>query len=700
VELLGYAQPCIAHPGQTVEVKVSTTQPGFTAEVIRLGLTEEPIASYGSFPGRHQELIGGSYLTAKIQPAPLAGHSVQFWFFPTLLNGPQCLLAGFASSGGWEVAIGADRRVNVARLSGAGDVLTAVSAGPVLQARRWYFAAVSWDAAGLVTLTVTARDSRAAPSQEGPYDLGGSCPPASLVTVGAAVPGGRPLRCFNGKIDTPQLFTGSGELRHEWRFGPGAALPPHLVPDHGPARCDGVLVNMPTLGVTGRNWTPGTESFRTAPQEYQAAHFHSDDLSDAGWATDLSFEVPAGWPSGVYGIRLRAGEHEDVVPLIVSATTGTQDVAVLLPTFSYLAYANEHASWERPIKASAGGAGSLTVTERDRFTAEHRLLSLYELHADGSGTCLSSWRRPVLNMRPGYHLPLVRGPHQFSADLELLYWLESRGASFDVITDDDLHRRGAAALERYRVVLTGSHPEYVSRQLLDGLDSYLASGGRLMYLGGNGFYWVTTAPGDDPFVIEVRRGMAGTRVWESPPGEWHQAMTGEHGGLWRHRGRPPQALAGVGFTAQGFDRSLPYEINPYTERSAFIVEGIDTEALLGQTGSVLGGPAGFEIDRADPALGTPDHAVVVASARRFSGAYQGAVEDVTTADSQQGGDVSDLVRSDVVFFETGAGGAVFSVGSIAWCGALRDGDSETPVGRMTWNVLSRFREEEPFGTDV
>jgi N,N-dimethylformamidase len=617
-----------------------------------------------------------------------------------LLNGPQCLLAGFASTGGWEVAIGADRRVNVARLSGAGDVLTAVSAGPVLQARRWYFAAVSWDAAGLVTLTVAARDSRAAPSQEGPYDLGGSCPPASLVTVGAAVPGGRPLRCFDGKIDTPQLFTGSGELRHEWRFGPGAALPPHLVPDHGPARCDGVLVNMPTLGVTGRNWTPGTESFNTAPQEYQAAHFHSDDLSDAGWATDLSFEVPAGWPSGVYGIRLRAGEHEDVVPLIVSATTGTQDVAVLLPTFSYLAYANEHASWERPIKASAGGAGSLTVTERDRFTAEHRLLSLYELHADGSGTCLSSWRRPVLNMRPGYHLPLVRGPHQFSADLELLYWLESRGASFDVITDDDLHRRGAAALERYRVVLTGSHPEYVSRQLLDGLDSYLASGGRLMYLGGNGFYWVTTAPGDDPFVIEVRRGMAGTRVWESPPGEWHQTMTGEHGGLWRHRGRPPQALAGVGFTAQGFDRSLPYEINPYTERSAFIVEGIDTEALLGQTGSVLGGPAGFEIDRADPALGTPDHAVVVASARRFSDAYQGAVEDVTTADSQQGGDVSDLVRSDVVFFETGAGGAVFSVGSIAWCGALRDGDSETPVGRMTWNVLSRFREEEPFGTDV
>jgi N,N-dimethylformamidase len=49
-----------------------------------------------------------------------------------------------------------------------------------------------------------------------------------------------------------------------------------------------------------------------------------------------------------------------------------------------------------------------------------------------------------------------------------------------------------------------------------------------------------------------------------------------------------------------------------------------------------------------------------------------------------------------VFFETGAGGAVFSVGSIAWCGALRAGGAETPVGRMTWNVLHRFLDEAPF----
>ena len=74
--------------------------------------------------------------------------------------------------------------------------------------------------------------------------------------------------------------------------------------------------------MTGRNWTPGTESLVVRPEEYRAAYFHEDDLTDAGWETSLSFQVPAEWPSGAYGIRLRAGEHEDVVPLIVSAAPG------------------------------------------------------------------------------------------------------------------------------------------------------------------------------------------------------------------------------------------------------------------------------------------------------------------------------------------------------------------------------------------
>ena len=715
MELLGYTQPVVARPGQPVDVKVSTSQPAVTAEVVRLGLAEGPVLSTFTFPGRRQELVSGSHFVADLDgDQGAAGPTVQFWFFPTRLAGRQTLLAGLGAEGGWEVGIGEDARLSAAALTAEGELLRAVCSGPVISERQWYFAAVCWHGDGRVSIAVTPRPGRFREIEEHELDPAARWP--RRVIVAAAVPlrgaGARPLRCFDGKIDTPRLFArvlAPDELRalaadapaaqipglrHEWRFGADAVTPPFLVRDHGPGRRDGTLVNLPTLGVTGRNWTPASESFVTAPGQYQAAHFHSDDLGDAGWQTDWRFEVPADWRSGVYGIQLRAGEHEDTVPFIVTAAgqprpVGHTATAVLLPTFSWLAYANEHASWERPIKASIGGAAEMIVTDADRFTSRHRLLSLYELHEDGSGTCISSWRRPVLNLRPGYQLPLVRGPHQFSADLELLHWLESRGADVDVITDDDLHRDGVRVLEPYRVVLTGSHPEYVSGQLLDALDDYLDSGGRLMYLGGNGFYWVTTAP-QDPWLIEVRRGMAGTRVWESPPGELHQAMTGERGGLWRHRGRPPQALTGVGFTAQGFDRSLPYRVRP--QAPGFMLAGIDSAVLIGEGGSVLGGAAGFEIDRMDTALGTPPDAVLVASAQDFSDAYQGAVEDVTTADSQQGGSVSELVRSDVVFFETGSGGAVFSVGSIAWCGALRD----TLVGQLTWNVLSRFLDPTPF----
>jgi hypothetical protein len=37
--------------------------------------------------------------------------------------------------------------------------------------------------------------------------------------------------------------------------------------------------------------------------------------------------------------------------------------------------------------------------------------------------------------------------------------------------------------------VTGSHPEYHTPQMLDALQAYRDHGGRLVYLGGNGFYW-------------------------------------------------------------------------------------------------------------------------------------------------------------------------------------------------------------------
>jgi N,N-dimethylformamidase len=58
--------------------------------------------------------------------------------------------------------------------------------------------------------------------------------------------------------------------------------------------------------------------------------------------------------------------------------------------------------------------------------------------------------------------------------------------------------------------------------------------------------------------------------------------------------------------------------------------------------------------------------------------------------------VSDKIHADLCFFEGPKGGAVFSVGSIAWCGGLTHKSGETTVSRVTENVLRRFMDSRPF----
>ena len=107
------------------------------------------------------------------------------------------------------------------------------------------------------------------------------------------------------------------------------------------------------------------------------------------------------------------------------------------------------------------------------------------------------------------------------------------------------------------------------------------------------------------------------------------------------------------------------------------------------------GAAGFELDRAERSLGTPAHALVLASSSGHSDAYQHVIEEVLMSDSQQGGTVSSKVRADMVYFEYPKGGAVFSASSIAWCGALSHNQYDNNVSRITDNVLRRFAADGP-----
>ncbi len=727
---VAYTKPVVAHSGDMVECMVSCASETYRAHLVQLTRGGGQVLAGGftplERPGRRQNFPRGSYLRAGLPDWPSGGDggaTIQCWVFPTLLEGRQCLMSLAGTGSGWDLEIENDT-IALRHFSPDAIAGTAIASSLQLQQGRWYFVAACIDSShrrAALAAAPAAPPGRAAPPLKTTWVEGsGNWAPPGTALIGASSNEGGPARHFNGKIDSPRLFSrclsetdlqalalgaaprSVGGLAAAWRFDPVHDSNTGTVQDLGPMRAHAELVNMPMLAVTGRNWTGAHLDFAKAPEEYQAAHFHADDLSDCGWDPDFAFNVPEDWPNGVYGVELHSDGERDVVPFIVTVSESrrpTAPLAVLLPTFSYLAYANEHASWQNPI----GSTGELerlaaAVGSADYFVAEEELNSIYDRHRDGTGVCFSSWLRPVLNLRPDYDMPLVRGPHQLSADLELLRWLDAQQIPYDVITDDDLHRSGVGTLAKFRAVVTGTHPEYWSPQMLSGLDEYLATGGRLVYLGGNGFYWVTICPSGRTDLIEVRRGRSGTRVWESAAGEEHHAFTGERGGTWRNRGWPPQRLVGVGFTAQGFDVSLPYQwaITAEHPGAGFIAAGIDTACALGDSGSVLGGAAGFEIDRADERLGTLPGAVLVARATGYSDAYQGVVEDVTTADSRQGGTVCELVRSDVVFMTTESGAAVFSVGSIAWCGSLGARAGKNDVARATRNVLERFVDPKPF----
>ena len=182
--------------------------------------------------------------------------------------------------------------------------------------------------------------------------------------------------------------------------------------------------------------------YRRAREQYGGIHFHDSDLLDAGWDVGFAFEVPADLPSGVYAARLRTITSEDYVPFFVRPPRGTAtaDIAFLAPTVSYLAY------------AGTGGTG-------------FQPMSLYSTHTDGSGVAYSSRLRPITNMRPKID---TRNPWQFMADTHLVDWLDVKGFTVDVVTDHDLHAEGAALLEPYNVVLTGTHPEYYSWEMFHG----------------------------------------------------------------------------------------------------------------------------------------------------------------------------------------------------------------------------------------
>ena len=113
--------------------------------------------------------------------------------------------------------------------------------------------------------------------------------------------------------------------------------------------------------------------------------------------------------------------------------------------------------------------------------------------------------------------------------------------------------------------------------------------------------------------------------------------------------------------------------------------------FIGNFGFSGGGAAGYELDRADPRLGTPENAVILAVSENHPDHFVMPPEQwLTHVKTWSGPPENELIRSDMVYFTVPGGGQVFSTGSITFTGSLPWNDFENNISRLLENVIRRF----------
>jgi N,N-dimethylformamidase len=751
IKIFGYADKISVIPGETLDIHVSADAvTSVQAQLVRLihgdqhpdgpGFVEQEIAcgANGDWPVQKQYTQVGSYLEVTDPDRRLAiegSLTLYAFIYPSLprIGLRQCLLGRWDNTRNFGYCLGINQKGHLEFWVGQGSEVDYVETEVPMFAEVWYFVAATFDAGtGRATIHQEGTGTR--------YNnlLGRVCPidyrshvsetfrfqQRHLPDTPFLLAGSRDWheargpfvsQTYCGKIDRPGVH--GRALSEDELAAIGRGHPPpangmmaywdtcagytdsgidDVVHEVGPYRLHARGYNRPVRAQTGWNWSGRNDCFRLAPQEYGGIEFHYDAMIDSNWSRTSSVELPKNLKSGVYAIRLRAGPGvglaEEYVVFFVRAARPSAPIALLFPTASYLAYANEHLSFDAQIiQPMTGQPPIVTDIDIEMYKNWEFGLSTYDVWADGNGVCYSSYRRPIVNMRPKHRISSMGVTWQFPADLSILAWLEHRGYDYEILTDEDLHRDGLAALKPYRCVLTGTHPEYYSERMLDATEDYIADGGRYIYMGGNGYYWNVAFRADTPWIMEVRKLDSGMRAWNARPGEHYLAATGQKSGLWKNLGRPPQKLVGIGFIAEGFETSRPYRRMPdsYHRTVAWIMDGVEGE-IVGDAGLAYGGAAGIELDRYDRHLGTPPHTKIIASSGGHSDNYMLSIEEILYPYPGLAGSQDYRIRADMVYFNTPKNGAVFCGGSIAFGQALPANQFRNSVSTVLGNVVDAF----------
>ena len=389
--IAGYADRVSVTPGETINFMVSSEAPSYKCDIVRLicgdenadgpGVKEEVVrtSASGTYKGRRQVCYDGSFMEVPAHPAiqGLESFTFQAFIWPTTPDrGTQALIANWRDrdkAGAALIITKQDGSLALCLGDGEGNIEVTATNRPLIP-HQWYFVAASYDAdSKQITLVqqplndypnvkhARVMKKKSALSGPGKHDA-----PLTMGAYFKRVDKGRTV-CggfYNGRIDSPRVAnrvlspaelelaktrpvdgTLATSIDGAWDFSQG--IKTTTATDLSANLLHGSLVNMPTRAVTGWRWDGSEMNWQNAPEQYGAIHFHEDDVYDARWEVDFSLTCPKRLKSGVYAARLRGeGSGEEYIPFAVRAPRGapTAKICFLLPTASYMAYANTNMS--------------------------------------------------------------------------------------------------------------------------------------------------------------------------------------------------------------------------------------------------------------------------------------------------------------------------------------------------------------------
>ena len=699
IPLIGYADKLSLRPGETVSFKVSSTlKKSFSASLKRsisadpnpkgIGIVEKDASKYfktSSFKSRKQSFNPGSYAISKtpIKVSIKKNLNLSVIIFPTLFSSKKQTILAFDNV---EIYINSNRATSIR----VGN--NSISIKEPLILRSWYKINVKISLSGKISISQKNLKNKNENDLINNGKISLNKVLSGKVSLAAVVSKGIGHNHFNGKIESP-IINADGKKIGDWDLSDNTSstfvdsiIGPKLL-----------LKNFPTRAVTSSKWDSSEMNWQHKPDHYAAIHFHDDDIYDFEWDTDFKFKIPNNMPSGIYIMRIKGEGNEDSIPFFVAPKINKikSKICVLISTFTYSIYGN-HArvdykdSWQNRIK-------EWNAYPYNPVNYKEYGLSTYNYHSDGAGICHASHRRPLFNLRPGYitfggSKSPCSGLRHFQADSHLISWLHNKELDYEIVTDEHLHEDGYKAIKNYKTIITGTHPEYHTKETLDALTDFRNNGGSLNYLGGNGFYWRIAIHKENKSLLEIRRPEGGIRAWASEPGEAYNAFDGTYGGLWRRSGRAPQELVGIGFTAQGNFYGHAYERKCFDSKFDWIFKGIK-DNKLGDFGFSGNGAAGFELDHIDSHLTSIKDITLIAQSKASKDPEENFIlvpeSRLTHLSNIKHLPEDEILQADMVYFEVPGGGSVFSTGSITFCGSLPWNNYSNNISKLLENIIKK-----------